>query len=89
MLHYALVNISYNCIKLEHVIHIMLTTLSWFKIVVYIKLLMHMGIYRICCLLYPAPFKLVRWYSFCFASPLTMLRTFNIVGYLTESELNN
>ena len=48
-----------------------------------------MGNYQIGYLLYPAPFKLVRWYSFCYASPLTMLRTFNIVGYQAESELNN
>src|SRR3954470_3367983 len=49
---------------------------------------MHMGIYRICCLLYPAPFKLFRWYSFVTLHLLSCLTTFNIVGYITKRELN-
>ena len=47
-----------------------------------------MGTYRICYLLYPAPFKLFRWYSFVMPHHLPCLTTFNIVGYLNERELN-
>ena len=48
-----------------------------------------MGFYRVCCLLYPAPFKLFRWYSFVMPHLLPCLTTFNIVGHLNEIELNN
>ena len=50
---------------------------------------MHMGIYRIRYLLYPAPFKLFRWCSFVMPHLLPCLTTFNIVGYINEIELNN
>ena len=48
-----------------------------------------MGIYRVRCLLYPAPFKLFRWYSFVMFHLLTCLTTFNIIGYINEIKLNN
>ena len=48
-----------------------------------------MGIYRIRYLLYPAPFKLFRWYSFVMYHLLTCLTTFNIGENITERELNN
>ena len=47
-----------NCIKLAYVIRIMITTIKMFKIVVCFKLLNNMGIFRNCCLLFPASFKL-------------------------------
>lgn len=63
----------------------MITTSSLVKIVVFFKLLMHMGSYRICCLLYPAPFKM---FSLLMLHLLAMLTTFNIVGYIKKIELN-
>ena len=47
-----------NCIKLAYVIRIMITTIKMFKIVVCFRLLNNMGIFRNCCLLFPASFKL-------------------------------
>ena len=48
-----------------------------------------MGILPELLLLFPASFKLFRWYSFVMFHLLTCLTTFNIVGYINEIELNN
>ena len=48
-----------------------------------------MGIYQIRCLLYPAPFKLFRWYNFVMFHLWTCLTTFNIGEFITGRELNN
>ena len=48
-----------------------------------------MGIFRICCLLYPAPFKLLRLCSLLLLHLLPRLKIFNIVGYINGRELNN
>ena len=41
------------------------------------------------CLLFPASFKLVKISGLLMLHPLPCLTTFNNVGYINESELNN
>ena len=50
---------------------------------------MHMGIYQNCCLLYRAPFKLLRLCSLLLFHLLPCLTIFKIVGYINGRELNN
>ena len=65
----------------------MIITFNRFKIVVALNCKMHMGSYRNCCLIFPPHLKWLTVY-FIYASSLDMLRTFNVVGYINESELN-
>ena len=67
----------------------MITTFKMFKIVACLKLLNAYGELPDLLFLYPAPFKLFRWYSFVMYHLLTCLTTFNIGEYINEIELNN
>ena len=49
---------------------------------------MHMGIFRNCCLLFPASFKLPKMCSLLMFHLFSCLTTFNIVGYINGRELN-
>ena len=49
---------SSNCLKHAYVIRIMITTFKCLKLCLHLNCYMHMGIFRTCCLLFPASFKL-------------------------------